>query len=241
MPNTTLTRAGVVNKTIALIPARAGSKGVPNKNIRMLNDKPVLAWTIEAALKTSGIDRTFVTTESSEYATIAKEWGAEVLMRPQELATDIVQSDEVFLYALRQLQYMGADPETLVLLQPTSPFRTSRDIERALELYYEMDMEFTILSGFRSKGYHWTTDDESGFVPVMHNPMQRLGRQAYNETDWLVKESGAIYISNAKAFTEYKTYRVPPFHFYLMSEEESADIDSEADWQAVVRYADTVR
>jgi CMP-N,N'-diacetyllegionaminic acid synthase len=228
-------------KTVALIPARAGSKGVAHKNIKMLGSKPLIAYTIEAARKTTGIDSVYVTTESQDIAQIAQQHGADILFRPEELALDSVQTDEVFLYALRQLQYRGVEPDALVLLQPTSPFRGWRDIERALELYYEMEGDFTILSGYRDKGYHWTVDEDDDFVPVMHNPMHRLGRQSYNDNDWLIKESGSIYVVNSQRFSEQRCYRIPPFHFYLMSEEESLDIDTPEQFEIAVRMIESMK
>lgn len=229
-------------KTVALIPARAGSKGVPGKNIKILGGKPLIAWTIEAALNTPNIDRTFVTTEDEGYAEVAKKYGAEVLMRPPELAVDTgPETDEALLFALRQLQYAGNFPETLVLLQPTSPFRGWRDIERALELYYELDETYTIISGFRAKGYYWGMNEDDDYFPIMHDPLFRLPRQAYSEQDWLIKENGALYITSAQRFSEHRSYRVPPYYCYVMDEDVSLDIDTPEQWDMAVALMEKMK
>lgn len=107
-------------KTLGLIPARGGSKGVPRKNIREICGKPLIAWTIEAALAAKGLDRVVVSTEDEEIAAVARRYGADVLLRPPELATDTASTQDVMVHALQNLP-----AETLVLLQPTSPYRTN--------------------------------------------------------------------------------------------------------------------
>ena len=220
--------------TVALIPARAGSQGVPGKNIKLLAGKPMIAYTIEAALGASNVDEVYVTTESDGIAEIAAAYGAKVLMRPEELATNTVQTDETYLFALRQLQLQGIEPAVLVLLQPTSPFRTSQHIERAVELFFEMNGHFTIFSGYREPGFYWTTDQDDEWMPIFHDPMQRMGRQGYDNSQWLLRENGALYITSAEEFSQYRCYRIPPFHCFEMTEEESSDVDSMKDWDRAV-------
>ena len=216
--------------TVALIPARSGSQGIPGKNIKPLAGIPLINYTIRAALSTPTIDRVYVTTEDSGIAKVAADCGAEVLMRPPALSQNHIQTDEVFLHALRQLQLQGIEPEVLVLLQPTSPFRTSQHIERAVELYHENDGRCTIFSGYRAGGYYWGTDEDGDFFPIMHDPVHRLGRQDYNDSDWLIRENGSVYVVSAERFSEYRSYRVPPFHCLVMREDESLDLDEPKDF-----------
>jgi CMP-N-acetylneuraminic acid synthetase len=103
---------------LGLIPARGGSKGIINKNIKMIAGKPLVAWTIEAALKSTKLNKIIVSTDSAEIADISSKWGAEVLMRPDYLATDGADTLDVMIHALKQIQ-----ADTLALLQPTSPIR----------------------------------------------------------------------------------------------------------------------
>jgi len=107
--------------TIAIILARGGSQGVKRKNIRILGNKPLVAWTIEAALQSRVCDDVYVSSEDDEILFVATEYGAKHLRRPDGLATSHVQSNEVFLYAYRQLEELGQKPDRLVLLLPTVP------------------------------------------------------------------------------------------------------------------------
>lgn len=121
-------------RVLALIPARSGSKGLPDKNIRLLAGKPLLCWPVEAALQSTYIDRVVVSTDSEEYAQIAKLSGAEVpFIRPPELSSDSASSISFILHALDCLSDEGESFDYLVLLEPTSPLTESGDIDSALE------------------------------------------------------------------------------------------------------------
>ena len=112
---------------LGLIPARGGSKGVPGKNIKVICGKPLIVWTIESALQSALLDKVVVTTDSEEIAEIARNAGAEIRMRPKELATDTASTQDVMLHALK---YDQAD--IVVLLQPTSPYRTKGLIDECV-------------------------------------------------------------------------------------------------------------
>lgn len=120
--------------TLAVIPARGGSKGIPLKNIAIVGDKPLLAWTIEAALGARHIDRTVVTTDHDGIAKIAEEAGAEVVMRPFDLADDTAPTRPVIEHAWREMERRGYRAELIATLQPTSPFRKAHHIDSAIEL-----------------------------------------------------------------------------------------------------------
>ena len=121
---------GNVHNVIAIIPARGGSKGIPRKNLKTLGGKPLIAWTIQAALKSKTIDRVIVSTEDNEMADIAQEWGAEVpFIRPTELAQDKSTAMETVFHALEMIP----NYEWVFLLQPTSPLRTTADIDNIFE------------------------------------------------------------------------------------------------------------
>lgn len=118
-------------KTLAVIPARAGSKRLPRKNLLMLCGKPLIAWSIDEALKAQDIDRVIVSTDSEEIADTARAFGAEVpFLRPSSLATDAASTNDVVLHALSEVG-VGRD-DKCVILQPTSPLRTAANIDRAI-------------------------------------------------------------------------------------------------------------
>ena len=123
---------------LALIPARGGSKGLKDKNIRLLNNKPLLAYTIEAAKESRIFDRIIVSTDSEKIAVVALKYGAEVpFMRPKELATDTASSMDVLIHTIKLLQESNDKYDYVALLQPTSPLRTSQDIVEAADLSIE--------------------------------------------------------------------------------------------------------
>ncbi len=124
--------------TIALIPARSGSKGVPNKNIRMLGESPLLAWSIAAARRSERVDRVIVSTDSQAYADIAETHGAEVpFLRPPEMATDTSQDIDFVLHTLDWLASEGNEPTRLVHLRPTTPFRNPQIIDAAIQTFLD--------------------------------------------------------------------------------------------------------
>ena len=124
-------------KNIAIIPARSGSKGLKNKNIKLLNKKPLIAYTIEAAQKSNMFDEIFVSTDSIEYSMIAKEWGANVpFLRSPELSTDVSSSWDVVKDTIINYRKMGKEFDTVALLQPTSPLRKAEDIINGYEQMY---------------------------------------------------------------------------------------------------------
>lgn len=127
---------------LGLIPARGGSKGVPGKNIKLIHGRPLIVWSIEKGLKSKRIDKLVVSTDSEEIAKIAKEAGAEVLMRPAELATDTASTQDVMVHAL---QHYPAD--TLVLLQPTSPYRSEGLIDDCIEEFFQDNLD-SLATGF---------------------------------------------------------------------------------------------
>jgi len=124
---------------LAVIPARGGSKGVPKKNIRPLNGKPLIAWTIETAFRTSCLTRTIVSTDDKVIAQVAKDYGAEVpFLRPSAIARDDTPDLPVYLHALSWLTQRGdPHPDMVVWLRPTSPLRTPEDIDSAIRLLNE--------------------------------------------------------------------------------------------------------
>lgn len=127
-----------MSKVIALIPARSGSKGVLNKNIRQLAGRPLLAWTIAACRKTRSIDRVIVSTDSLEYAALAREWGAEApFLRPAEISGDRSSDYEFVIHALDCLADEGDSPDFIVHMRPTTPLRESYIIEKAVQEFVE--------------------------------------------------------------------------------------------------------
>ena len=133
-------------KSIALIPARGGSKGIHRKNIKLFNSKPLIYWSIQAALNSDYIDRVIVSTEDEEIAEIAESFSAEVpFLRPKELATDKASSFSVLDHAVQWLsKYENWVPDIIVLLQPTTPFRRGYHIDGVIKLLLDTEADAAI-------------------------------------------------------------------------------------------------
>lgn len=246
-------------RTAAFIPARAGSKGIKDKNTKLFDGIPLVAHTIKAACKCELIDAIYITTESNNIATVIRNWLAEevglsdlakqkisIVPRPSSLSLDFVQLDEVFRFLLRQLQNDGVNPETLVFLQPTSPFRTEKHIAEAIELYGERVKEglHTVIAAYPAQGFYWKTsewDSEHSIEPVHHDPAKRVGRQWIQKQDRLYREAGSIYVLDRVRFEMTGCSRLPPFTLYEMDERDSIDLDTLDDWERAEREVERRR
>ena len=222
---------------IALIPARGNSKGIPRKNLQDLGGKPLLAWTIEAALASDVFHTVYVSTEDAEVATVAQHYGATVLDRPPLLSMDHVQLDEVTLYSLRQLQMMGMQPDTLTLIQATTPFVSSEHLREAHEMFIFGPLDCgTVFTAARDPKYHWVPGDHNAeeihlyrASPIHHNPNRRVGRQWTDPKENLFWENGAVYVVPVERLSLERTFRVQPMILCEMSEEDSLEIDTPFD------------
>ena len=124
------------NKLLAIIPARGGSKGLQRKNVSLLAGIPLVVHSILAAHKADSVGQVILSTEDSEIAQVGRNYGVEVINRPEELATDQVQLHEVVAHLLETLRDRGEIPQHFVLLQPTSPLRTATHIDEAVSYYF---------------------------------------------------------------------------------------------------------
>lgn len=223
------------DRVAAIVIARGNSKGIARKNLKYLGDKPLVAWTIEAARNARCVDRVFLSTEDQEIAEVGREYGAIGLERPAALSADCVQSTEVFLFALRQINInIGIFPKVLILLMPTSPFRTGQHIDEAYNLYRG---EGVVMGVKRDCKFHWKQTTESVCGPAYHFPENRLGRQWMEEADWLMEENGSLYICSAEDLSLYRQYlSLKPTTFYVMPEEASIQIDTPYDFWLAERW-----
>jgi len=142
-------------KILAVIPARGGSKGLPGKNIKLLNGKPLIAWSIIEAKKSIYIDRTIVSTDSQEIADVAKEFGADVpFLRPDELARDSSSSADALLHAVNFLESQGDKFDFIVLIEPTSPLREVKDIDEPLKQLVDHESAKAVVSICKLESEH---------------------------------------------------------------------------------------
>jgi len=210
---------------VAIIPARGGSKGIPKKNIRLLGGKPLIAYSIEAALKSKFIDRVIVSTENEEIAKIAKKYGAEIIKRPRELAADETPTIDVIFHVLEIIK--GYYPKVIVVLQPTSPLRTTQDINSAVKLFLENDCESVVSVCEAEPSPYWSFKIERGYLkPIFGENYLRMRRQKLPK---LYVPNGAIEISRPEILHKYRSFYCKETTPYVMPPERSIDIDSEID------------
>ena len=207
---------------LAVIPARAGSKGVPNKNIRLINSKPMVAYAIENAMRSKYVTKVVVTTDSEPVRIIAEQLGAEVINRDASLCGDAVTLDAVVFDAATRY-----DSDLIVTMQPTSPTLTTETLDRAIEFALENDYD-TLISVCNHPHLAWTKTEGGKFVPLYAN---RLNRQ-YLPPHY--QETGAFVISKRSAVTQHSRIGTKIGVFEL-PESEAVDVDTFEDLGTVSR------
>lgn len=212
---------------LAIIPARSGSKGLRDKNIKKLNGKPLIAYSIEAAKKSGIFTNIVVSTDSKKYADISIEFGADVpFLRPIELAKDESNSNDVIIHVLKELRKLGKSYDYFMLLQPTSPLRDSIDIRNAVNLLFEKDANSVV------------SVCESEYSPLLMNTLDETMRidNFYSnalrrqELPTYYRLNGAIYLSKVDYFMKFKNFFGKKSYAYIMDQKKSIDIDTELDF-----------
>ena len=220
----------VINKQIiAIIPARGGSKRIFKKNIKFMAGKPLIAYTIEASLNSELIDKTIVSTDDEEISDVAKDYGAEVIMRPKGLSKDDSPTEQAMLQVIEQLEKDGCKIDYIVLLQPTSPLRGTDIIDKGINIILESDADSLLsvcevrhyyLLGYFDKGYYKPEYDKRPFSHTMPKKY---------------KENGAIYITKKDFLIKNKNRIGGKIKAIVMNEVDSIDIDEEGDFDLVER------
>lgn len=212
---------------LCIIPARGGSKGVPRKNTRIVGGKPLIARAIEVAISSGVISKLAVSTEDKEIADIAKNFGADVVERPIELASDNALTDPVMVHALETYEAQGYTFDYIALIQCTSPFLSAEVIREAVKKV-TIEGYDTCMTAFYPEGYEfkWRSKDGKLFVPD-HDVDNRPRRQ---DMDLPYHENGAFYITKTNLFKKSKnrlggsSARVTAV---VMNEAASLQVDSE--------------
>ncbi len=218
-------------KILYLIPARGGSKGIPNKNIKPLAGKPLIEYSIETAFQVaSNVDEICVTTDCRAIADVAERNGLEIpFMRPAELASDSASSEDVIRHALQFYENERKKTfDAVVLLQPTSPLRKIEDVNAMIDIFRRSDADMVVSVKQSSENPYYTLfeEDEEGHL-YQSKPGNFTHRQdcppvyAYN---------GSVYVINTSRFLSqgFGGLKVTK---YIMDDEHSVDIDNQLDWE----------
>lgn len=212
-------------KIIVIIPARGGSKGVPRKNVRLLAGKPLIAHSIEAALKSKYVEQVVVSTEDKEIADVSREFGVNIIKRPEELAQDSSPTIDTIFHVLNFLESKNDSFNVVVLLQPTSPLRTADDIDDAIELFLKTECESLISVCEAIHPPFWYSKIEEGYLkPLFEEKYLDMRRQDIPKT---YLPNGAMYISTPEILKKYRSFNCPKTTPYIMPIQRSIDIDNE--------------
>ncbi len=217
-------------KILAIIPARSGSKGLKDKNIKSLCGKPLCAYTIEAARNSGIFEEIHFSTDSERYADIAKEYGASVpFLRDAEFASDTASSWDVVRLVLNRYEKIGRKFDAFMLLQPTVPFRSAEDIRNALQLMKEKRANAIVSVTEPEHSPFWCAElPEDGNMTIYHEKMQFMTARQKLPKQYIL--NGAIYFAGTGYFFSAPDIYSEKAYAYIMPAERSLDIDSQLDF-----------
>lgn len=217
-------------KNLAIIPARSGSKGLKDKNIKLLNGKPLLAYTIEAAIDSALFDEIMVSTDSEEYAAIAQQWGASVpFLRSEILSNDVASSWDVVKEVIEKYKSIGTEFDTVALLQPTSPLRSSSDIISGYDLMKKKEANFIVGVCEMDHSPLWsnTISENLSMENFIKPEVVKLPRQIIPT---YYRINGALYIVKVDYLMKTSNIYGDLSFASIMKKENSIDIDDQMDF-----------
>lgn len=223
-----------MSSSIAIITARGGSKRIPRKNIREFCGKPIITYSIEAALKSGLFDEVMVSTDDDEIAEVARRAGAQVpFMRSSESAGDYASTDDVLMEVLEAYKAQGREFDTFCCLYPTAPFVTEEKLKRAMELLERADSVMPVVR-FSFPPQRCMVMNEAGEI-CMKWPEYASARS--QDLEPYYHDCGQFYFCRTNLFMEYKTTDLPHMAAMIISELEVQDIDNFDDWEiAELKY-----
>lgn len=219
-------------KILAIIPARGGSKGIPKKNVATLLGKPLIAWTIEAAKKSKYVNRTVVSSNDDKILRISESLGADTVKRPESISKDNSAYRHLIVHLLKKVKKGGYMPDIIIYLQPTSPLRTSFDIDKAISYMLSKKAE-SLASVYKLSNKYlksFVLNGKGYLRGAVKDKYPSYNRQDLPE---LFMPNGAIYAVKTKTFLKYKDLICPKTIPFLMSMEKSIDIDGYQDLKKV--------
>lgn len=217
---------------LAIIPARGGSKGVPGKNIKPLCGKPLIVYTIEAAMAAKSVDRIILSTDDLQIAEIAGKYDIEIpFMRPAHLAQDDSLAIDNYIYTLDRLNAESSEQfDDFIVLQPTSPFRTEVDIDNAIKLFHEKNADSVISVCEASHPPIWAKKISPSGILKDYFDID-IGNRNRQELEKAYMPNGSIFILKLSFLKNHYIYYSDKTYAFIMSPERSIDIDSPLDFE----------
>ncbi len=219
-----------MDNLLIIIPARGGSKGIPKKNIKQLNGKPLIYYSIDVARGIATDENICVTTDDDEIIQCVQTYGLKVpFKRPKELATDCSGSNEVLIHALNFYEKKGKKVDCILLLQPTSPFREVQFLKEAMELYQpDIDMVVSVKESSVNPYYNCFEENENGFLSISKGNGTIERRQ---DAPKVYEFNGSIYVINPSSLKNKGLSHFSKIKKYVMDDLHSIDIDTIFDWE----------
>ncbi len=216
-------------KVVAIIPARGGSKRIPRKNIRLFNGLPIIAWSIQAAIKSGCFDRVIVSTDDKEIASIANSHGAETpFIRPKNISDDYAATSDVVAHAIRFERDQGSDIEYVCCIYPTAPFINIDNLKKGLDIIKARDYDYV----FSATSYAFPVGRAFSFnsaegVQMIFPENEKVRSQDLEDA---FHDAGQFYWSQSQTWVDLKPIFSPKSFPLILPRYEVVDIDSEEDW-----------
>jgi CMP-N,N'-diacetyllegionaminic acid synthase len=215
-----------VSATVAIIPARGGSKGIPRKNLVDICGKPLIAWSILQARNARHIDSVWVTSDDEEILAVAESYGARPICRPAEISGDQASSESAWLHGLEVIEAQGVDIDLVVAMQATSPIRESSDLDRGLQTLREKGYDSLLSVAEVEDFFTWRIGDDGGAESVNYDYRNRKRRQQI-EKRYL--ENGSFYIFRPQQLLSNKNRLGGRIGLFVMGRHKMFQIDNPED------------
>jgi CMP-N-acetylneuraminic acid synthetase len=221
----------MLNNILWLIPARSGSKSIPHKNIKKLGDYPLMAYRIKSALSIASPDDVWVSTDSEEYAEIARRYGAAIpFIRPEELATETATSADVVLHAINEAEKRGLRYSALGLLEPTSPFITYSQLSDAVHQLFADNEAENIVAVRESRPNSFFIQKDSKYLSELAERLSMVQSHARQNFEKEITPSGGFHIAKWNSFKKSKSFYTQKTLSYFVRSVNELEIDEPNDW-----------
>lgn len=225
-------------KNVALIPARGGSKGLPGKNLKLICGKPLIAWSIEHALKSRSIDQVYVSSDCPKIMQIARDFGAKVpFQRPDDYSKDTSSTEDVVMHFINWADVNTILINNIALLQPTSPFRYSGRLDEAMKQFVAQEAD-SLVSVSKVHKFIWRSPHSPQASYDVYN---RPRRQDIDKEDEIYFENGSIYITRSNIYRDIRNRLGGKISLFSMTPEESDEIDDISDFERVEFFMNKYR